>query len=894
MTPLYKKLKYRGTTVYVFPGVTEDISSSYQNTNYKMYFSKYVLLNLPKQNVTPNPESGTESKPIYFDFEVFKKSQYATEPLSYKDQMIESLRNYVANEEVVIKESRLNNTSYYYDNTALETPAEKIFYKWCKKMNLIDFEPAVPDDEYFSNLQEFQSGNINDPEYFPEYLWKEREIVEWNTPTFYSSGNGKLQIKFDVKTNLKANDIVNISGVSAWGDLNVPDSLTGINTAEGISVVLTTVKTDPTIDEVVYYGSQLMTFDVIYTGDEQFDTTGKAKIIYNKLVQYIGEVNGVSNVQESNRSYTEVYAHIPDHTGQTPDILFRTMTDVNYKPNLSFPIIPSQYQPEIMGAESFSSPIVSNPQNYPGSYLGQFDTLDFTYETATGDSVRRSGDYYGVNGDTNAPIVDGSTIDGITLDFNPSHYVKMNILGRTLTNFDQFDALSVNNQPPKSFEFNSILWYYTVEDAAGNKTTNLYGISFLDNPDNNIVESEVGLRFPTYKKFVTNGNQDGTSYAFSLNLNFNIINENPQDTYNPEAINSVFSMNLFNESMSKLASTNDSFINLIAEQGVLKDEINAVKGLLYTQTDINTINTKINNLENLLRLYSTNQMVSTDSVEVTNVSGAPPTIRLNAINTSYERVYVYNATDLYSAQGIVPINLAVPNNRDFLVNFTNDDVTVNNFNNNLTFVLDKDLYHRQSVDFYIQGGEGSSQNKKLDIYMKSNAGSTTGLDTEVLVLGGIDLPVYYNNIENASNSAFKWNDFKFDIDFNKEITLDTGAKLKLSFDADQNIMKNSIRVGDTLYLNNLSIGTSSANYSGQYNIQSILPDSVVFDVSSNIELTNYIKSATSWPIKIHGTASTSLTNLPYFSLNKGKKVKLTRVSNSDDLRLRYSISISDI
>ena len=42
----------------------------------------------------------------------------------------------------------------------------------------------------------------------------------------------------------------------------------------------------------------------------------------------------VSNVQEANRNYTEVYAHIPDHTGQTPDILFRTMLDVNYKPNM--------------------------------------------------------------------------------------------------------------------------------------------------------------------------------------------------------------------------------------------------------------------------------------------------------------------------------------------------------------------------------------------------------------------------------------------------------------------------------------------------------------------------------------------------------------------------------
>lgn len=886
--PLYKSLKDRGTTVYVFPGVAEDISSSYQNSNYKMYFSKYVLLNMPKQNV--NSGSGTQSKPVYFDFDVFKKSQYATEPLSYKDQIVESLRNYVANQEVVIKESRLNNTDYYYDNTALETPAEKIFYKWCKKMNLIDFEPAVPDDEYFSNLQDFQSGNINDPEYFPEYLWKEREIVEWSTATFDSSSSSQLQIKFDVKTNLKVNDIVNISNVS-----NSSIVIDGINTPEGINVKLIKVETDPVIDEIVYYNTQLMTFDIVYTGGQQFETTGKAKIIYNRLVQYIGEVNGISNVQEANRSYTEVYAHIPDHTGQTPDILFRTLTDVNYKPNLSFPIIPSQYQPEIIGAESFSSPIVSNPQNYPGSYLGQFDTLDFTYETATGDSVRRSGDYYGVDGDTNSPIVDGSTIDGISVDFNVSHYVKMNILGRTLTNFDQFDALQINNQPPKDFEFNAILWYYTVEDASGNSKTNLYGVSFLDNPDNNVIDSENGLKFPTYKKFVTNGNQDGTSYAFNLNLNFNIINDNPQDTYNPEAINSMFSMNLFNDSMSKLSSTNDSFINLIAQQGVIRDEITSIKGLLYTQTDLNTINSKINNLESLLRLYSTNQLVSTDTVEVTTVSGTPPTIRLNAINTAYERVYVYNSTDLYNEQGIIPINLSVPNQRDFLVNFTNNDESVNTFIDNLTLVLDKDLYYRQSVDFYIQGGDYSSQNKKLDIYMKSDANSLDGLSTEVLVLGNIDLPVYYNTIMNTSNSAFIWKDFKFDIDFTKDITLESGFKLKLSFDADQNILNNALKVGDTLRLNNLSIGTSSQDYSGQYNIQSILPDSVIFDISSNNGLVNYIKSATaSLPLKIHSTTSTLLTNLPYFSLNKGKNIKLTRISNSDELKLRYSISISDI
>jgi hypothetical protein len=777
--PLYKKLKTNGTSFYAFPSAAEDISAAYQNSNYKMYFSKYVLLNLPKQNL--NPGSGTASKPVYFDFDnAFKKSVTAGLPTNFKDQIIESLRNYVANQEVVIRESRLNNTNYYYDNNALETTTEKIFYKWAKKLNIIDFEPAIPDDEYFSSIAEFQSANINDPEYFPEYLWKERELTAWDIKAS-NDDNGQLQIEFNGTTNFRIGDIVNIYNTSSNG-INVK--------------VKTIIPPDGTL-------GQLVTFDTDYT--DQY--TGEAKLVYNRLVQYIGEVNGISNVQEANRSYTEVYAHIPDHTGQTPDILFRTMQDVNYKPNLSFPIIASQYQAEIMGAgenQGFSSPIVNSPLNYPGSYLGQFDTLDWTYETAGGDSIRRSGAYYGVSGDTNTPIVNGNTIDGITMDFNSTHYVKMNILGRNLTNFDQFNALSVNNLPPSDFEFNAILWYYTVEDSAGNQKSNLYGISFLDNPDNNVIEEERGLRFPSYKKFVTNGNQDGTSFAFSLNLNFNIINENPVDTYNPEAINSMFSMNLFNQSMSRLSSTNDSFLNLIAEQGVVRDEINAIKGLIYTQTDLATINSKIQNLENLLRLYSTNQLVSTDTIEVSTVTGTPPTIRLNTINTTYERVYVYNATDMYNTQGVIPANLSVPNNRDFLVNFTNNDEVELSFTaSNLTFLLDRDLYYRQSVDFAIEGGQFASQNKKLDIYMNSDISNTTTQNTEVLIVGGIDLPVYYNTITQSPNSAYLWKDFKFNIDFTKEITLEFGNKLRVYFDMDSNIVSNSIKVGDVLTLNNL-------------------------------------------------------------------------------------------
>jgi hypothetical protein len=887
MTPLYKFLKPNGTSFYAFPGAAEDISAAYQNSNYKMYFSKYVLVNLPKQNTS----AGTQSNPIYFDFEnSFEGSVNATPPSNFSESMVESLRNYVANQEVVIRESRLNNTKYYYDTNALETTSEKLFFKWAKKLNIIDFEPAIPEDEYFSNLQEFKSNNINDDEHFPEFLWKEREVTSWNTRIFDSTGSNELTIEFGGTTNFRVGDIINISNVVDFG---VIAALPGSDTQEGVNVTILSI-IPPTATE-----GQVVIVDVVATISSTTESAGKAKLVYSRMVQYIGEVNGISNVQEANRSYTEVYANIPDHTGQTPDVLFRTMTDVNYKPNLTFPILPSQYQPEIQGAELFNSPIVSTPQNYPGSYFGQFDTLDFTYETETGDDIRRSGDYYGVKGDINNPVVNGSTIDGITMDFNTSHYVKMNIPNRVVTNFDQFNALEVNNEPPKNFEYNAILWYYTVEDSNGNSKSNLYGISFLDHPDNNLKTEEISLRFPTIKKLVANGEQDGTSYSYNLNLNFNIINENTVDAYNPEAINSLFSMNLFNDAMKRLASTNDSFINILAEHSFIQEELTNIKGLVYTQTDISVLNSKINSLESLLRLYATNQLVSSESVEVNQIPGTPPTLIMNSTDPSYGRVDNYKATDLYNAQGIIPINISVPKNKSFLINFVNNDEIELELDNNdrLTLILDKDLYNKQSVEFIITPSEFSSQNKKLDIYMQSDIGSVDGTTTEVLLVGDIDLPVFYNTSSQFPNSASLWKDFRFDIDFDQPLNLITGDRIEVPFAGNTSIINNSIKVGDTLRMSNFFVGTASIfDFSGQYKVDSVgggTSSYITFDISNNDDLVVY-GASTSLPLEIHGTSSTLLSNIPYFSLNKGLKINVTRVSNSSILNERYIVQVDDI
>lgn len=887
-TPLYKRLKANGTSFYAFPGAAEDISAAYQNENYKMYFSKYVLLNLPKQVVSGSTAS------ITWDFENnanlgygFKRSNFSTPATNYQDQMVESLRNYVANQEVVIKESRLNNTEYYYDNTIPTTPTEKIFWKWCKKLGLIDFDQAVDGDEYFGNLAEFQRNNLNDDEYFPEILWKEREVIEWNTVSFYESGeanqSSKLEIEFQSTTNFRVGDLVEFGNISDPGLVAIFGE-SGFRTKVRLIIPATSTT------------GQRIVFEQSYTNSQFNDDGAFVKLVYNRLVQYVGEVNGINSVQEANRSYTEVYAHIPDHTGKTPDILFRTKFDVNYKPNMIFPILPSQYQPEIIGAELFSSPIVSTPVNYPGNHYGQFDTEDFTYETASGDSLRRSGEYFGISGDINTSTVNGSTIDGVTLDFDPAHYVKMNIIGRELTNFDQFNALEVNNQVPQDFEFNSILWYYTVEDINGVQSTNLYGVSFVDNPDNNPLPNEVSLRVPTFKKLATNDLQDGTSYAFSLNLNFNIINENPQDTYNPQAINSLFSFNLFNEAMRRLANVNQSFLEILATQGDLEQQVSDMRQLLYSQTDFQTINARISNLDNLLRLYSTNQIIESETIAVDLDSTVnPPRLSLRNKDATYNVIYEVFTSQLYNLNGAIPYIATVPDNKNFLIYIQNDDI--NNFtlpnDDKLTILLDRDLDFKQSCDIIIDSNSTATQNKQLEVFINYKFGGDTTTPVETKIVETIDLPVYYNTVTQTQNSAKSWNSNNFNIDLTQDFQLTSGGLLKMSIDGNGYLVSNSFKSGDTYQMKDFTIGTlSQIDFSGQYFIDSVgATNSVVYlNVNSNPTLIGYGVSS-SLPVTFNSNTNYLLSNKPYLKLNKGVKIKITRIGQSieETIEERYLI-----
>ncbi len=884
VTPLYKSLKDNGTTFYAFPGAAEDISAAYQNENFSMNFSKFILLNIPEQVLTGG---GTANNPLKLDFEnSFDKSSLTVAP-SFSEQLVESLRNYVANQEVMIRETKIGDNEFFYDNNELATTTEKIFWKWAKKLNILDFELAVDQDEYFGNLAVFESTDINDDTFFQEFLWKERETTSFRFLNAYETSSisnpSNIEIEYNGTTNLTAGDIVFFEKVTN-------STLSFLN---GLQLdVLETIPAGSTAGQRVIFNYEI---GATYGGGFESETEGTSNLVYDKLVQYIGEITAINNVQEANRSYTEVYAHIGDHLGQTPDILFRTVSDDNYKPNLEYPVLPSQYQPEIFGAENFSSPIVSNPSEFPGDHFGQFDDPNFIYTTSGGDSLRRSGDYYGIFGDINTTVVDSTLIDGLNVDFDVNHYVKMNIINREVSTFDEFNALAVNNEAPIDFEFNAILWYYTVEDTTGEAFTNLYGITILDHPDNNPNPNLAGLKIPTYKKLVNDGTKDGTSYAFSLNLNFNIIDDNIQPSFNPNNINSLFSFNLFNESMTRLASANDAFGQVLAENNLLKQELANIKQLLYTQTDLTTINNRISNLEELLKLYETLQLVSTDTIEVfANLNTSPPVVELNSIDAIFVKIDNIDTTDLYSSTGIIPFNVSVPQNKNFMVKISNNDEVNFDLPNDdkLTLVLDKDLDFKQGVDIFIEAEDNSTQNKKLDIFITYNDGSANAVPTETLLIGNIDLPVYFNDNTQTTNSARNWEQVELEVDLSgtNPLIFDTGNILQLPLISNVGVNK-----GDTFIVNNLIIGaTLSTDFSSQYLVESVATASnyINIDISSNQELVDFVDTLPSLPNTLHGTASSDLAAQPFLSLNQGYKFTITRVEQSETSTLgeRYLIS----
>lgn len=727
-TPLYKKMK-NGSSFYTFPS-----SSMHPNPN----FTKFVLLNIPNSI----DENGDVLGRLDFQEANFQAGTYniwsegsGNSTLTYSDRLVESLRNYIANHDETMRNSKISNTKDFYNIKEKQTPTEIIFWKWLKKIRAIEFEVARHKVDWDKNLPDFDNNNadtITNTDFFRKYLWKEREVIDYSVETV--TGIGTQTYSGILYENI-VEIVISYKAIFKIGDkilFNIP--VGAIKTGKEYIIL------EKTYNDVTKQTHLYINVPDFIENDDYNENNLTVKLSYHRIVEYIGEINLKSDVRTARRDETEVMVYLPHQAGRTPTVLFETRFDSNYYPGLSLPILSEQIQTEILGAENLESPIRKNPGDYPGSYYGQFDTMDKTYESSTGDKFRYSGEYFGITRNNNIGLSDEKYIesleefdsvylDGINIDFNLNHYQKMSITDKQVGfNFDEFNQLIIDNVPPQSFEYNAILWYYEVDGDDINDTkiyTNLYGITFLNNPENSttyVYNSETEKNeldntiIDTYKKLVSNDDYDGLSYIHTLNIMTSVDNDISTMSFDPLTINNSMGFEIYQNVMTNVAKLNESFLNMINSFLTMNTELNNVKSLVYTQTDIDTIKSKMKNMEDLLNLYSKYQFIDSETVSIiTNYANTYPTLSFNVKNSEYSSVYNIKSSDIfnYYISNGAGYKIIVPDSNKLFVKILNDDIT--NYSD-LSIVLDKDLKYKQSAEILIDTLEGF-YNDRLSVYV---------------------------------------------------------------------------------------------------------------------------------------------------------------------------------
>jgi hypothetical protein len=874
-TPLFKSMKKKGTSFFAFPSAAADMNLAFSNDNYKLNFTKFALLNIPEQNVVI--ESGvirdqtkgklnfdkSEDGPNFYNFQPGGNNDL---PVDFGNQMIESLRNYVANYDSVLRESRINTNTDFYNVNERVTPTEMIFWKWCKKLNLLDLEPALHKIDWDKNLSDFDNENGVGSDYFQKYLWKERDVNYYECEITQGTGNVP-EVTISGNAKYKVGDSIYLSGI------------TSISLSSNTSYDVTSV---------IFSGSSTVLYlDATYLGEGGGNNpVGLIYLNYDRFIQYIGEIQAVSKIQTSRKNFTEVTIQIPHHVGQTPTILFEIEQNTNFYPSLEMPVLPIEQQEEIVGSENTNSPIRLNPENYPGTYFGYFDTEDKTYKCSNGDRLRYKGDYYGISLTNNIGLdadnyfekltdFNSDNIDGLKLDMNKDHYLKMNLPDYNINNFDEFNSAYFDGAP-SDFYFNAILWYYELDDGSGTIVNNLFGIEFLNNPNDDDDNCDVSNRKITpYRKLVSNGEQDGVSYTFNLNVNFNIDNDVLPLSYDPTTLYNQFGFDLYQNILQTNALLQENFITIVSGFTEIHKELFDIRSLVYSQTEIDTIKSQIENLNELLTLYSTFQFVDSDTATIeTNYDSVYPTLKVNVRQTLYSEITDVNTSDILYYNNINSGSsyvISVPLANQLLLNIYNDN---NDFTDECNILLNRDLSYKQAMDIYIRPNMSELTNT-FNINLNYNDGLGSTLATTLI--SGITLPIDLTNYDAVAPTASTYTNSYY-TNNNVETfaqSWESGATYTKLY-----LMQDLFADGDYVYIDNFYC------YSGD----TILDNSGVYQISGYTSGNSYGLGS---DITIGlNSAYYSMKTKPTIKYYKGWKLNILRVSSSStsDIADRYKIT----
>ncbi len=442
---------------------------------------------------------------------------------------------------------------------------------------------------------------------------------------------------------------------------------------------------------------------------KRFSEENTTNSTYNRVVQYVGDIDVVNTIKSKDNSYTEVYVHIPTNVGTTPHVLFDSVTDANYFPNMTVgnnpedPLdieylsgrhfnethpfglsIKAYYDLDDAGVYSEISSTYGGVAT-PGNWFNQ--TIKNAYYT---DNVNLSGEYNiaenkFVTKQLGAASVEyvRSSLDGISIDFNLDNY-KLAAENSEIEVFSQFNDYVAN----KDFQFNAILVYYDTYDpnnldSEGNPLdfkTNLYGILFLDQ----IEQSGLEFSIPYITKYKPDplNKINGNAFSFKLNLKLDTSIEN---VLIEKSINdfSTFSLDLFTDVLTEFKQLQTKIGDKLLDLEKLSQDVDKLKDLLINSEDQKEIELRITNVETSL---AANQAIFNKTGELTNMIDNANE-KIDSIINGTENVEISYASDtIRPGDGIVldrrtPGRIKIKNqNQEY--NISNNSIT-NIFSNNV-------------------------------------------------------------------------------------------------------------------------------------------------------------------------------------------------------------------
>lgn len=413
-------------------------------------------------------------------------------------------------------------------------------------------------------------------------------------------------------------------------------------------------------------------------GDAAYGTTGAYGMTgatYNRVVQYVGNLDIVNSVKNSTNAYSEVYVYIPTKDGNTPYVLFKNVTDKNYYPDYQWTNNPSNpLNDEYLFGRNYDE---TNPSGLTTLAIFDDDVLGSptaTYFDTGINGATAAGNWYSPRDTANTYFSEDiftdpsnyiltktansntlnyvrSKIDSIGIDFDPNSYQQI-LSNSSISTLEEFNATA----DAADFDFNTVLIYYDVYDPANPSTsaTNLYGVLFLDD-----VNSEGGdIYIPRLKKHRPNPvtKLNGNSYGFKINLKFDT---DVDQTGVEQAINdySPFSLSMFMDAMNVLQDASSTLNNASSDFIQLSDRVTNLENITLSSPTAINMDRRIENIE---RTLAANQALFNNTQSVMQLINQNYDLVRSILNNQTSVEISYDLDLVKQGNGII-VDRSVPN-----------------------------------------------------------------------------------------------------------------------------------------------------------------------------------------------------------------------------------------